>query len=117
MAELTGIESKLFTARDFRLETLGPAWQSTELTPKQDGVYVAKLSPPTKGWSASFVEMTYPAKTGLSFKFTTDVTVLPDTLPFRFEAKGRPQLDQRPLNIREALDRPDSVKMRMQQPK
>lgn len=77
-------------ARDFRLETIGPAWQSTELTTELDGVYAVKLSPPAKGWSASFVELTYPGKTGARFKFTTDVTVLPDTLPFRFEAKGKP---------------------------
>ena len=105
-------------ARDFRLETIGPAWQSTELTTELDGVYALKLSPPAKGWGASFVELTYPGKAGTRFKFTTDVTVLPDTLPFRFEAKGKPELDQqsKPRTIQEALDRPDSVKAKMKQP-
>jgi PhoPQ-activated pathogenicity-related protein len=73
-------------ARDFRLETIGPAWGSTPLEATAPGTYVAKIDAPPHGWSASFVELTYlnPGRP-LAFKFTTGVKVLPDTLPYKFE--------------------------------
>jgi len=37
---------------------------------------------PEKGWSAYFVEMTYPSGGKYPFKFTTAVRVTPDTLPY-----------------------------------
>ena len=51
-----------------------------------------KVPEPTKGWTAFFVELTFP--TGNSsppFKFTTQVRVVPDVLPHKFVPKGRPQ--------------------------
>jgi PhoPQ-activated pathogenicity-related protein len=69
-------------ARDFRLETLGPAWRSTVVAPQAEGDYVAKLAPPAAGWTASFLELTYAAGDGPPLKMTTAVRVLPDTLPF-----------------------------------
>ena len=36
---------------------------------------------PPKGWTASFIELTFPGKVK-PFKFTTGVVVLPVTLPF-----------------------------------
>jgi len=77
-------------ARDFRLETIGPVWESTPIQGEADGVYLGKIDPPTKGWTAFMVEMTYPNSGPAPFKFTTNVRVLPDTLPHKFEAKGRP---------------------------
>jgi PhoPQ-activated pathogenicity-related protein len=68
-------------ARDFRLETIGPAYVDLELQPESEGKYVAKLDRPEKGWSAGFVELTFENKPA-PFKFTTGVTVVPDTLPF-----------------------------------
>ena len=79
-------------ARDFRLETLGPAWQSTTLTDQGGGVYVGKVPEPPKGWTAFFVELTFPSgNQSPPFKFTTQVRVVPDVLPYKFVPKGRPQ--------------------------
>ncbi len=80
-------EVKLWAAnnpehRDFRLMTIGPAYKSTVLTSKGDNVYVAHLDKPEKGFTAYFVEMTYPSGGKYPFKFTTGVRVTPDTLPF-----------------------------------
>jgi PhoPQ-activated pathogenicity-related protein len=71
-------------SRDFRLVTIGAAWQSTPLTDQGGGVYLGAVSTPAQGWKAFFVELTYN-RTGsglLPMKFTTQVYVLPDTLPY-----------------------------------
>ena len=67
--------------RDFRLETLGPQYKSTVLTAESD-TYTAKIEKPAKGWSAFFVELTFPSGMKYPFKFTTAVRVTPDVLPF-----------------------------------
>lgn len=77
-------------ARDFRIETLGPKYQSTALTDQGGGSYVAKVSEPAKGWTAFFIELTFPSGTPSPYKFTTQVRVVPDTLPAKFVPKGRP---------------------------
>ena len=76
-------------ARDFRLETLGPQWQATPLAEQGRGVYVAKVPPPPKGWTAFLVELTFPSACRAPFKFTTEVRVVPDTLPYKFVPKRR----------------------------
>ena len=78
-------------ARDFRLETLGPKYQSSTLTDQGGGVYVGKVAEPAKGWTAFFVELTFPTSNPEPFKFTTEVRVVPDVLPSKFVPKGRPQ--------------------------
>ncbi len=78
-------------ARDFRMETFGPQWQSTILSDVGGGVYVGKVPEPAKGWTAFFVELTFPSGNPEPFKFTTQVRVVPDTLPHKFVGKGRPQ--------------------------
>jgi PhoPQ-activated pathogenicity-related protein len=78
-------------ARDFRLETLGPKWENTLLTEQQGGVYIGEVPTPAKGWTAFFVELMFPAGESPSFKFTTQVRVVPDVLPYKFVPKGRPQ--------------------------
>jgi PhoPQ-activated pathogenicity-related protein len=65
-------------ARDFRLEAIGPAWTSTPLT-STDGIYRAAVST-DQGWTAFFIELTYPGDTPLVF--TTEVIVTPDVYPF-----------------------------------
>jgi PhoPQ-activated pathogenicity-related protein len=77
-------------ARDFRLETLGPKYSATTLSDHGDGMYEATVSRPEKGWTAFFVELTFPSKAQVPFKFTTQVAVTPDKLPFKFVPKGRP---------------------------
>jgi PhoPQ-activated pathogenicity-related protein len=78
-------------ARDFRLETFGAQWQSAPLPDLGGGVYLAKVPPPAKGWTAFLVELTFPSGCDAPFKFTTQVSVVPDTLPFKFVPKGRPE--------------------------
>jgi len=78
-------------ARDFRLETLGPRYESTTLSDTGGGVYIGKVATPEKGWTAYFVELTFPSGCQAPFKFTTQVCVVPDTLPYKFVPKGRPQ--------------------------
>ncbi len=69
-------------ARDFRLQTIGKVWKSSDLSEQGAGRYVAKVPAPPKGWTAFFVELSYPSGSGFLHKFTTEVHVVPDTLPF-----------------------------------
>ena len=78
-------------ARDFRLEKLGPKWQSSTLVETSKGIYVGKVAKPEKGWTAFFVELTFPSTGQDQFKFTTEVRVIPDVLPYKFKPRGRPQ--------------------------
>ena len=71
-------------ARDFRLETFGPQWESSSLKASEEGRYVASVTKPPKGWTAYFVELTFPSGTQLPYKFTTQVCVSPDVLPYKF---------------------------------
>lgn len=68
--------------RDFRLVAIGPAYRATILHPRPDGTYVARVKQPQKGWTAYFVELTFPTGGQYPLKFTTGVRVTPDTLPF-----------------------------------
>ncbi len=83
-------------ARDFRVDTLGPtAFTSTPLQAQADGTYVANVGQPAAGFTAYFVELTYPSGGKYPFKFTTEVHVKPDVLPYRWE-------DARPITAPEA---------------
>ncbi len=81
--------------RDFRLMTIGPAYKSTVLTSTGDNVYIGHLEKPEKGWTAYFVEMTYPSGGKYPFKFTTGVRVTPDALPFPLP-KSTGKIDELP---------------------
>jgi PhoPQ-activated pathogenicity-related protein len=69
-------------ARNFRLDTIGPAYQATVLQPVGPNTWVARVRPPPAGWTAFFVELTFPSGGRYPFKTTTAVRILPDTLPF-----------------------------------
>jgi PhoPQ-activated pathogenicity-related protein len=77
-------------ARDFRLETIGPVWTSSPLGDQGGGVYLGRVPKPASGWTAFFVELVFDSGKPSPFKFTTQVRVVPDTLPFARElgAKG-----------------------------
>lgn len=77
-------------ARDFRIETLGPVWTSTPVTADSQGRYVGRVSAPADGWTAFFVELTFPGAGETPFTFTTDVKVLPDTYPFQAPSLSPP---------------------------
>lgn len=70
-------------ARDFRLETLGKVWTSSDLKIDADGRIIARVEKPAKGWTAFVVELTYPiAGCPTPLKLTSGVAVVPDILPF-----------------------------------
>ena len=69
-------------ARDFRLEVIGPVWKSSDLAAASSGKYVAKVPEPDNGWTAFFVELTFASGGPIPYKFTTEVHVVPETLPF-----------------------------------
>ena len=86
-AEGTPTSVKLWAAnnpekRDFRLAVIGPAYKSTELTKDAKGRWVGTLPKTVKGYTAYFVEMTWPSGVKFPFKFTTPVRVWPDVYPF-----------------------------------
>lgn len=90
------VEVKLWQAsapesRDFRLEQIGPAWQSSPLQPTSPGRYQARVEKPAKGWTAFMVELTYDIGAPTRLKLTTDVQVIPDTLPFPEPTPARPK--------------------------
>jgi len=68
--------------RDFRLQTIGKAWKSSPLPHTGSGTYIARVREPRRGWTAFFVEMVYDSGLPVPYKFTTQVHVVPDTLPF-----------------------------------
>lgn len=70
--------------RDFRLDVLGPMWQSSPLSPQADGTYLGKVPEPDKGWTAYYVELNFDGGEIGQYKFTTEVRVLPDSLPYAY---------------------------------
>jgi len=72
-------------ARDFRLDVIGKAYTATKLSEEKKGVYVAQVAKPPKGFTAFYVELTYPGPGKAPFKFSTEVVVVPDVLPFKWE--------------------------------
>lgn len=72
------------TARDFRLEMIGPAYKSTEVKVDAKGRYIGNIATPSGGWSAYFLEATFDIDGDgkYPFKETTAVRITPDRLPF-----------------------------------
>lgn len=87
-------------ARDFRLMTIGPAWTSTTLEPERDGSWIGKVQKPPTGFTAYFVEATYPTGGKHPVKFTSGVRVLPDVEPHN---SYRPRPPRRPGRNRPAI--------------
>lgn len=83
--------------RDFRLETIGKAWEAVDVPITPEGLYQLKIDEPKGGYSAFFAELSYPGAAGVPLKLTTGVVVTPDTYPhepFASEApKGTPKTD------------------------
>jgi PhoPQ-activated pathogenicity-related protein len=77
-------------ARDFRMETLGPRYSSSVIAPQEDGLYRARVVPPSEGWTAFFVEVTFDVGAATALKLTTEVRVTPDELPFAGKAMDQP---------------------------
>jgi PhoPQ-activated pathogenicity-related protein len=75
-------------ARDFRVDTIGKAYTSSHLEPRADGTYLGQVAQPAQGFTAFFVELVYPTGHKLPLKFTTEVSVVPDVLPFKGKMPG-----------------------------
>ena len=86
-------------ARDFRVDTIGKAFTSTRLTARPDGTYRGNVPKPKSGFTAYFLEALYPSGTKYPFKFTTEVYVKPDVLPYRWR-------DARPIIAPDAKWKP-----------
>jgi PhoPQ-activated pathogenicity-related protein len=77
-------------ARDFRLDVIGKAWTSTRLEPSMKGTYIGRVPKPSRGFTAFFVELIYDSGGKFPFKFTTEVSVIPDVLPYNWkDAKAK----------------------------
>ncbi len=103
-------QAKNRSSRDFRLETIGESWTSTDLCPVCDGqpqsdctaaegegegegepcdsgTYIGEVEVPEPGagWVAFFIQATFPGPDanldGVDFGFSSRVVVLPDTYP------------------------------------
>lgn len=74
------------TTRDFRVDTIGQTWTSTALQPRQgadgESYYETDVQPPAEGWRAFFVELAFKDKITEKVLLTTEVLVLPQTLPY-----------------------------------
>jgi PhoPQ-activated pathogenicity-related protein len=68
--------------RNFRLDVIGPVWKSSALSEQGRGAYIAKVPKPEKGWTAFFAELTFDSGGPIPYKFSTEVSVIPKTLPF-----------------------------------
>jgi PhoPQ-activated pathogenicity-related protein len=76
-------------ARDFRLAVIGAKWSSTDLTADASGDYLGKIEKPAPGWTAFMVELTFDNGALPPLKFTTQVRVTPDTMPFADKLKAK----------------------------
>ena len=86
-------QARNLKARDFRLETIGPAYDATALSDEGGGVYIGKVPQPREGYVAYFVEATLPMPSGLPLKVTSGVRVMPDVEPY-----AAPRAQPRPGN-------------------
>ena len=59
-----------------------PRISRTPLTPSGPNTWVARVAAPAEGWTAFFVELTFPGAGKYPLKVTSGIRVLPDKLPF-----------------------------------
>ena len=85
------------SARDFRLETIGPGWTDTELALDRDGVAQIDLEAPAVGWAAYLIELTYPGPWSQPLRLTTEVEIRPEELPYEY-----PPTESEPTSERDA---------------
>jgi len=69
-------------ARNFRHDEGNAPYTSTPLTPSGPNTWTGRVARPPAGWTAFFVEMTFPSGGKYPFTFTSGVRVVPDTLPY-----------------------------------
>ena len=72
-------------ARDFRVDTIGKAFTSEVVPVRANGTHRLRVAPPKEGFTAYLVEVTFPSGGKYPFKFTSEVYVTPDVLPYRWK--------------------------------
>ena len=70
------------SARNFRLDAIGPAYQPTPLKASGPNTWIGRIDAPPAGWTAFFVELTFAGPGKYPLKVTSGIRVLPDKLPF-----------------------------------
>lgn len=71
--------------RNFSQPVLGRAYESTELSEIEQGLYQVKLDAPDSGYTAYYVEMHYSSGIRAPFKFSTGVKIVPDVTENEWE--------------------------------
>jgi PhoPQ-activated pathogenicity-related protein len=74
-------------ARNFRFDVVASAFSSTPLEPSGPNTWIGRVPPPPAGWTAFFVELTFPTGGKYPLKVSSGVRVVPDTLPFPAPAR------------------------------
>lgn len=77
-------------ARDFRVDTIGKAWTSSDLADEGNGVFTGRVEKPAAGFSAFMVELTFAGPGEAPHKFTTPVRVVPDIYPHELVRPATP---------------------------
>ena len=67
------------SVRDFNHTTYGNLYTGSVLAPSGGDTYTASVPEPASGFTAFFVEITYPGSGTYPLRFTTEVSVIPDT--------------------------------------
>ena len=73
--------------RDFRLEAIGEAWESTSLSKDAEGAFVGRVEMPEEGYIAYAVELRYDEDDfagllDLKQYYTSKANILPEVMPF-----------------------------------
>jgi PhoPQ-activated pathogenicity-related protein len=76
--------------RDFRVDRIGRVWKSQPLEAAADGSYSGNVEKPAEGYTAYLIEMTYDNPGSPPIKFTTQVKVVPDVMPFEYKQPTPP---------------------------
>ncbi len=77
--------------RDFRIWEVGQNWQKTILSKIENGKYNIEAPEAEKGYTASFIEVTFSGESSAPLVFTTGTLVLPDHYPFDAYQPENPQ--------------------------
>ena len=59
--------------KDFRLMTIGPAWNAQPLALNAEGVYSGTVLKPEQGFAAYYIEMVYKIALGFEYSLTTEM--------------------------------------------
>jgi len=71
--------------RNFMQAVIGKAYTSTVLTEQEPGIYRAKVATPKTGFTAFYIEMSYPSGSNLPLKFSSGTSVVPDRVAYSWK--------------------------------